>query len=211
MAPATRNIKGTLSFVARFFHSAKLGFMLFLCSARFRRDSARFGAIILKYCAIVSIFNYARLAANIPFIRNNHHPLSFVDTDRDQYLHAILQVYEFQNVEPITELFVSAYKRSAEKYTVISQSIGQPDPFRLKYRQELKLIIAFAVRESIPTSKIETLADRTAVHIPVADLEKFHQVVNQELSSLHEGNIARYRLRPSEFYAWKEFFEKNKT
>ena len=28
---------------------------------------------------------------------------------------------------------------------------------------------------------------------------RFIEVIETELSSLHEGNIARYRLRPSEF------------
>jgi len=29
-------------------------------------------------------------------------------------------------------------------------------------------------------------------------------VVETELMSLHDGNIARYRLRPSEYQAWRK-------
>jgi hypothetical protein len=29
-------------------------------------------------------------------------------------------------------------------------------------------------------------------------------VVETEIMGLHEGNIARYRLRPSEYQAWRE-------
>ncbi len=33
---------------------------------------------------------------------------------------------------------------------------------------------------------------------------RFIEVVETELSSLHEGNIARYRLRPNVFANWRE-------
>jgi hypothetical protein len=35
------------------------------------------------------------------------------------------------------------------------------------------------------------------------DLEQFIAMVISELSGLHEGNLARYRLRPSEFRRWR--------
>jgi hypothetical protein len=38
--------------------------------------------------------------------------------------------------------------------------------------------------------------------IPQAERSKFIEVVETELGCLHGGNIARYRLRPSEFEAW---------
>lgn len=42
-----------------------------------------------------------------------------------------------------------------------------------------------------------------AGQVPEADRAKFIEVVETELLSLHEGNFARYRIRPSEFAAWK--------
>lgn len=38
---------------------------------------------------------------------------------------------------------------------------------------------------------------------PPQDQEKFIESVETELLSLHEGNFARYRIRPSEFKKWK--------
>ena len=35
------------------------------------------------------------------------------------------------------------------------------------------------------------------------DRERFIEVVETQLLSLHEGSIARYRLRPSEFQVWQ--------
>jgi hypothetical protein len=43
-----------------------------------------------------------------------------------------------------------------------------------------------------------------AEHVPPADRKRFVEVVETEIMSLHEGNIARYRLRPAEYRAWRE-------
>lgn len=34
------------------------------------------------------------------------------------------------------------------------------------------------------------------------DRERFREIVESGLLGLHEGNFARYRIRPSEFAAW---------
>ncbi len=36
-----------------------------------------------------------------------------------------------------------------------------------------------------------------------SDRQRFIEVVETELLGLHEGNIARYRLRPVEFQEWQ--------
>jgi hypothetical protein len=48
------------------------------------------------------------------------------------------------------------------------------------------------------------LAEWTAEHIPQQDREKFRETAESEMLSLHEGNFARYQIRPSEFGAWSE-------
>ena len=45
---------------------------------------------------------------------------------------------------------------------------------------------------------------RAAEHVPPDDQPRFVEVVETELMSLHEGNIARYRLRPAEYQAWRQ-------
>jgi len=45
---------------------------------------------------------------------------------------------------------------------------------------------------------------RATEEISVEDRARFLEVVETEVMNLHEGNIARYRLRPSQYQAWKE-------
>ena len=45
---------------------------------------------------------------------------------------------------------------------------------------------------------------RAAEQVPPSDQARFVEVVETEIMSLHEGNIARYRLRPAEYQAWRQ-------
>jgi hypothetical protein len=40
--------------------------------------------------------------------------------------------------------------------------------------------------------------------IDPGDRQRFAEIVEAELTSLHESNFARYRIRPSEFGAWRQ-------
>jgi hypothetical protein len=55
------------------------------------------------------------------------------------------------------------------------------------------------------------LIETTAARLPETDRPRFIEVVETELLSLHPGNMARYRIRPSEFAAWKAVWDKPKT
>ena len=40
-------------------------------------------------------------------------------------------------------------------------------------------------------------------HLTATDLARFIETAESELLGLHEGNYARYRIRPSEYAAWR--------
>ena len=147
----------------------------------------------------------SRLAANIPLIQHNLCPLSFVDVSQATYISAMLGVYELNRIELLRDVFVWAYKRSCARYSAVRQSLGEPDPFRLQYREQIAQLVTEVVHKKM--SKPEAVAyiqGFTSRHIQVPDRERFIEVVENQLLSLHEGNIARYRLRSSEFVSWRE-------
>lgn len=152
----------------------------------------------------------SRLAANIPLIRGNFSPLSFADVPRPTYTEAVLAVYELNKVDLLKDVFVWAYERSAARYAAVRQSLGEPDPFRLKYRTQLRDIVAEVVRERMDKKLASAhIASWAAHEIEPSDREKFREVAENELLSLHEGNFARYQLRPSEFVTWYEIWSRN--
>lgn len=40
--------------------------------------------------------------------------------------------------------------------------------------------------------------------VPENDREHFLKIAKEEIDALHEGNFARYRLRPGEFKEWQK-------
>lgn len=147
----------------------------------------------------------SRLAANIPLIRENLSPLSFTDVPRSAYTDAMLGVYELNRIELLKDVFVWAYERSAARYAAVRQSLGEPDPFRLRHRAALREIIGEVVRGRMDRRTAAAhLAAWTREKIEPGEHEQFRDVAEGELLGLHEGNFARYQIRPSEFAAWQQ-------
>ncbi len=147
----------------------------------------------------------SRMAANIPFIKANLSPLSFTDLPRGLYAHAVLGVYELNRIELLRDVFVWSYQRSAARYAAVRQSLGEPDPFRLRYRDALRAVVGEVVRGQMDrrtaAAHVESWA---AAHVEEADRASFREVAETELLGLHEGNFARYTLRPAEFATWQK-------
>ena len=147
----------------------------------------------------------SRLAANIPLIKANLAPLSFEDVPRGLYTEAMLGVYEMKRIELLRDVFIWAYRRSAARYAAVRQSLGEPDPFRLQHRTALREVVGAVVRERMDKKRATAWVDAwTQEHIDPEQRERFREIAERELLSLHEGNFARYRVRPSEFEAWQE-------
>jgi hypothetical protein len=147
----------------------------------------------------------SRIAANIPFIKTNLSPLSFTDVPRDLYTHAVLGVYEMNRVDLLRDVFIWAYERSAARYAAVRQSLGEPDPFRMRYRDALREVIAEVVRARADRKTATVhVASWAKQNIEDADREKFRDIAETELLGLHEGNFARYQITPGEFAAWRE-------
>jgi Fic family protein len=169
-------------------------------------EQAFFAMVQLPYLQPFEDVNkrVSRLAANIPLVRENYSPLSFVDVPNHVYVQGILAVYELNRVELLRDVFTWAYERSCARYSAITQSLGAPDPFRSKYRDRVHDIVVKIVTAAMnKTTAVQEITQYASREIPKEDRARFVEVVETELMSLHEGNIARYRLRPSEFHAWQ--------
>lgn len=66
-------------------------------------------------------------------------------------------------------------------------------------------IVAYMSIKAAPTPCIlRVWLDNRAYHIDSIERERFQEIAESELLSLHEGNSARYQVKPSEFATWKE-------
>lgn len=144
----------------------------------------------------------SRLAANIPLIRENLCPLSFVDVPEQVYVSGLLGVYELNRIELLREVFVWAYERSASLYSATRQELGEPDPFRFQYQNLIIESIGEVVRGRMDKSTAVTSIKKASHKVIEKDRAKLLEVIETELMSLHIGNIARFWVKPSEYDEW---------
>jgi len=147
----------------------------------------------------------SRLAANIPFVRNNLSPLSFVDVPESDYLDGILGVYELNRVELLRDVFAWAYERSCARYAAVRHTLGDPDPFRMRHRGLIMEMVGEVIRRGMDKkAAVKFILLSAETKASGEDRAQLVTVAETELTSLHEGNFARYRVRPSEYYAWRQ-------
>lgn len=149
----------------------------------------------------------SRLVANIPLIRSNLSPLSFMDVSQKTYINGLLAVYELNSIDLLRDIFIFAYKRSCSLYSATTKTLGEPNPFRLLYRKEILETILQIIRKLIcKKDAVKFINIKASQYIPIEDHEKFIQTVEIELRGLHEGNIARFQIKPVEYEAWHQIW-----
>jgi Fic family protein len=139
----------------------------------------------------------SRLCANLPLMLSNCAPLSFLDVEQQDYAIAVTSVYERLNMTLAAELFEWTYRRSIEKYRVILESMGGPNPFRARLREQL----GDAVRNVVLENKTAEKA-RDELSLDASDRDAFLDMLRKELQSLETYNCARYRLSLRRTDAW---------
>lgn len=171
-------------------------------------EQAFFAMVHIPYLQPFSDVNKrtSRLAANIPLIRANLCPLSFVDVPERAYVEGTLAVYELTRVELLRDVFAWAYARSCAQYKVVRDSVAQPDPLRLRYRNELAAVVREIVLRLEPPREDLVRGLAATRQIPAADIDGFTERAISLLNALNEGSAGRYSLRPSDFRTWYDRF-----
>ena len=188
-------------------------FQLFLLKASAIHDPIEqsfFAMVHLPYLQPFEDVNkrVSRLAVNIPLMKHNLCPLSFIDVPQDEYVHSLLAIYELNKIDYLRDLFVWAYERSAAKYSAIRQTLGEPDPFRFKYRSLVGNCVSEVVEGTMDKTKaIARISEFANSQVPKKDRHRFIEIVEGELMSLHIGSIARYKLLPNIFETWLKNWE----
>ncbi len=170
-------------------------------------EQAFFSMVHLPYLQPFEDVNkrVSRLAANIPFMKYHLCPLSFIHVPEEAYIEGTLGVYECRRVELLRDVFIFAYERSIKEYAVLQHTLGEPDPFRFRYRQKIKEIVASVVIKKLDKQAAALFIKEWAEHnLSEHDRAEFITVIETELLTLTEGNIARYKLSLAQFSDWQK-------
>lgn len=145
----------------------------------------------------------SRLAANIPLIKHNLSPLSFLDVPTRAYVDGLLGVYELNRIELLRDVFAWAYERSCQQYAAVHSQLVPPDTFRLRHRAALGDTIRAIVRARTAVT-LSTVHQFTPASVAHGDRDKFTELVLQEFTALTADNAVRFRVHPFEFTAWAD-------
>lgn len=58
------------------------------------------------------------------------------------YVEGTLVVLELKQVDLLRDVFVWAYERSCQRHMAVRETVADPDPVRLRYRQAIISVVA---------------------------------------------------------------------
>ena len=191
-------------------HALRDNFEIFIDKINLIKDHFEQSFFALTHLSYMQAFEdvnkrTARLVANIPFVKKNLKPLSFVEVDRAAYSAALKKIYEKNDISDFKKLYISAYKKSCQRYSAMQQTMDDSAAFRFKHRLAVHDIVRFVVLNEIEGANVVSVIKEKikALQLPGAEEARLLEIIETEILSLHEGNIARFKIRPSEFTRWK--------
>lgn len=190
-------------------HQLRELFELMLLKARQIEDPFEQSFFLLVHLSYLQAFEdvnkrTSRLSCNIPFIKKNLCPLSFVDVSREDYTAALLAIYELNDIAPMLELYQWAYLRSCQQYAVARQSIGEIDTFRIQYRQQRKDVMGEVVRQKLYGQEAEALIASFCAKAEIDNTDKFIAMALADLDTLHAGAIIGLGIAEAQLEEWQK-------
>lgn len=140
----------------------------------------------------------SRIASNIPLLKAELAPMSFLTMEDRGYIDGLLGVYELNNVSLLRDVYIDAYLTSAENYKTLRAEVETPDKAALVYREFVREAVRRSVLEWKTFRPELVMAMAADADIPEADREQVVNYVGHEFRGLHEGNVIRYRLQPED-------------
>jgi len=182
-------------------------FQVLLDTARGIRDPYEQSFFLLVHLAYLQPFPTgngaaALLAANLPLLDRGLPPMTLEDAVPGALAAALAALREGTRVEPLRALFAASCAEAAERWR--TPLAPAPDPFRLRYREEVRLLVREAVLEGLAEAVAgQRILVFAQARLPREDRAGFQAAALAELAALHDGNFARYGLLSSQFAAWK--------
>ena len=146
----------------------------------------------------------SRIFSNVPLLKAGLAPMSFMPVSDRDYIDGLIGIYELNNAALLREVYIDAYRVSAENYRALRAEVETPEKAALTYRDFVRTVIRRAVLEWNEFRREETMMMAENAGIPKEDRGQVADYIAQEFEGLHEGNAIRYRLRPEDLVLNRE-------
>lgn len=150
----------------------------------------------------------ARLSANISLITKNLVPLAFSDVKTQDYMSAMIAIYELQDVNPLVDLYVYSYMRTCLAYDSTIKALGF-DEVRVRYRLQRRALIREVILQKMTDSKAQPyIKEELEKVIPKEDWKAFEENVIEDLIQIDHSRIAGLGVTPLQLDDWLLLFRK---
>lgn len=153
----------------------------------------------------------ARLAANIPLIYNNLVPLSFNDIPKEDYISAMLAIYEQHDIHPLADLYCFSYLRTCQHYSVHQEAMGF-NKIRIIYRETRRALLRHILTAPLIGDAINAyIEEQTKQLIPAIEQAAFIQTIYEDLNTLAPSRIAGLGITAEQLLAWQQLSSQKKS
>lgn len=151
----------------------------------------------------------ARLSANISLIKGNLVPAAFSDILVDDYISAMIAIYELQDVRPIVDLYVYSYLRTCAAYDSTIKALGF-DEVRVRYRKERREVVRDIILRVLVGAELKAFVDEEAAKRVTEPVKSdFTTDVLEDLTQMDESRLAGLGVSNDQLKAWQS--RQNKT
>lgn len=144
----------------------------------------------------------ARVAANIPLLKNNLCPISFMNVHEQDYVDGVLGVYELNDVSLLRHAIVEGYIQSAQAYRYVRAEADTVSVGALEYRSQVRAAVRSIVRDWERFDELR-LREQLNDTVKPEHLDEVTAEIAREIDGLHEGNLVRFQLSAADLAALK--------
>ncbi len=146
----------------------------------------------------------ARLSGNISLIKENLVPQAFSDVRVDDYMSAMIAIYELQDVRPLVDLYVYSYLRTCATYDSTVKAMGF-DEVRVRYRQERRAVVGEVILQELVGEKLRMFLDaETDARVPEEARADFTEDVFEDLELMDESRLVGLGITPEQLRVWRQ-------
>ena len=142
----------------------------------------------------------SRLMANIPLLKADLCPISFLATPSRAYASGLLGVYELNRVEMLRDVYVSSYEQSAHRLHQDKDRQVAPSVLELQYRGSIDDM----VRDIILNAQDGSYIDAIRRNIDIFTELSTYQITLEKARKSPVTTMRRYGVSSDEYIAWDE-------
>ena len=148
----------------------------------------------------------SRIMANIPLMKADLCPISFLGTPERAYINGILGVYELNRTELMRDVYVSTYTLTASHFHGEYDRTIVPDELSFRYRDDIDGAVRFVVRKQ-PEDPLNAI-DEWALefdHLDTKSRDNLKYLVIEQCRSLTEPLSNILHIEPEMYTQWDTF------